>query len=307
MKLRKKLLLAGCGILFVIALFQCVASSNNSIKTLKLEKDFNTIEIQNLTGKIVINKQTDGKWTVLEKQYDVNEAEFDSILEALQNIQLLEKVATANSDLAKEKYDLAEGKVITVLVKNGEEVVRTVKVGKASSTNFQTYITVDNSNDVYLVNRNMNSLFSTTTEDLRSKIIKEFKAEDIASIQITKADSDWTLSKVKDGETFVWQLTGVPGSIDVDSEKADAWIKSFETFVASSWIADNKLPQGTKELTCTVKTNAETVTFDVYSNPPEIEGENPQYFGSCSACEYVFNLPSYTFSRFSKDPSTFAK
>ena len=124
MKLRKKLLLAGCGILFVIALFQCVASSNNSIKTLKLEKDFNTIEIQNLTGKIVINKQADGKWTVSEKQYDVNEAEFDSILEALQNIQLLEKVATANSDLAKEKYDLAEGKVITVLVKNGEVISR---------------------------------------------------------------------------------------------------------------------------------------------------------------------------------------
>ncbi len=307
MKLRKKILLAGCGILFVIALFQCVASSNNSIKTLKLEKDYNEITIQNSTETIVLQKQADQNWTVSKNQYAVNDAEFDSILDALQNLQLLEKVATASSDDVKEKYDLIEGKVITVTVKNADKVIRTVNVGKASSTNYQTYITVDDSKDIYLANGNLNSLFATTTDALRSKVITEFDADKIASIQITKADSDWNLSKVQDGETFVWQLTGVPGSVEVDLENANAWVKSFETFVASSWIPNNKLPEGTKELTCTVKTDTETVTFDVYSNPPVAEGESPQYFGTCSACEYVFNLPSYTFSRFNKDPSTFAK
>ena len=118
MKLRKKILLAGCGILFVIALFQCVASSNNSIKTLKLEKDYNEITIQNSTETIVLQKQADQNWTVSKNQYAVNDAEFDSILDALQNLQLLEKVATASSDDVKEKYDLIEGKVITVTVKN---------------------------------------------------------------------------------------------------------------------------------------------------------------------------------------------
>ena len=246
MKLRKKILLAGCGILFVIALFQCVASSKNSIKTLKLEKDFNEIVIENLTETIVLQKQADEKWTVSENKYAVNSAEFDAMLDSLKNLQLMEKVATASSDEVKEKYDLIEGKVITVTVKNADKVVRTLKVGKASSTNYQTYITVDNSKDVYLTNSNLNTLFSTTTETLRSKIITEFDADKITSIRITKADSDWTLSKVQDGETFIWQITGVPGSVEVDLENANAWVKSFETFVASSWIPNNKLPEGTK-------------------------------------------------------------
>ena len=123
MKLRKKILLAGCGILFVIALFQCVASSNNSIKTLKLEKDYNEITIQNSTETIVLQKQADQNWTVSKNQYAVNDAEFDSILDALQNLQLLEKVATASSDDVKEKYDLIEGKVITVTVKNADKII----------------------------------------------------------------------------------------------------------------------------------------------------------------------------------------
>ena len=80
----------------------------------------------------------------------------------MQNLQLLEKVATASSDDVKEKYDLIEGKVITVTVKNADKVIRTVNVGKASSTNYQTYITVDDSKDIYLANGNLNSLFASS-------------------------------------------------------------------------------------------------------------------------------------------------
>lgn len=300
LKLRKIFLSAGCLILLVISVCQIVVSKKDSGKTVKTDKIIDELTIVTPAETIQLSLEN-GKWLLGTRKYPAADYSVDELLDGVSSIKLLEKVASTNTAGAIEKYEFIDGKEITVTAKSQGKTIRTLRIGKTSSTSSQTFVIVDDSSDIYLAAGNLNLKFNETEEHLRSKVVAEFDVDKISSINVNKADgSNWTISRDTSakGESS-WGISGA--QVELDSSKVDTWVSGFSSIPVSKWLENAQDFEGNLECTVTVTENNVPVVFQIYKAPAETEDSAEKYYGKSSVTPYPFEIAQYVVSRFLKD------
>lgn len=312
MQKRKIILLSACAFLLLVCIFQAVLLNRNTVRIFAIKDDVDSVLIENGGQTTWFVKNGDvwkvGK-TANDAPYQANQANVDSVLEAVKSVKLLDKVGNASGEAAQIRYDLTDGKKIAVTAFAGGKTLRKITVGKASTTGTQSYVTLDGGNDVYLASGNLASTFGKTMDDFRSRTVWTLEKNMIGSVLIRKTDgTEWKVSRTGQGESMEWTIDGhgiVTG--DVDDEKAESWFGEFASLAASIWYDDGALPDGNYVLTCEVEAGGKTVALDLFQTKEETDDEAAEYCASSTETAYTFALASYSARKFLKTPEELLK
>lgn len=292
MSKRKIVLLSACGVLLCIYVFQLVSALRSPVKKVSLSTDFDAVTIENGSNSVSLSK-TGAGWIIGEKKYPAKQSSIDEIVNAVKDITILNTVGRTGNEAVEERYEINKGKAITVTVSAGGKTLRTLTVGKASSTGSQSYITIDGGKDICLVSGNMHETFGKSVDDLRSKIVYEAKKEELSKIEETMGGT--TLAVSKSGDPASWGAAD--GTPAVDSEKAGSWADSLYSVSADTWLDDSfVLPEKPESVTI-ITAGAKKITLTVYKTGKD---KDVKYYGTCSESPYKFELSSYAAGKYMK-------
>jgi hypothetical protein len=296
---RKIVLLSACGVLLCIYIIQLVFAFRSPVKNITLAGNIDTILIKNGTDSIKVSKNN-GSWIVGDKNYPANESTVDAMVNAFKTINVLNTVGKAGSDAASERYDLTGTKAVTVTAMNAGKTLRTLTVGKASSTGSQSYATIDNGKDICLVAGNLHDTFAKSVNDIRSKIVYKTDKEQLTGI--SESVNGTTLTVTKSGSPAVW--AAADGTPAVDSAKAGEWAESLYSVSANSWLDDSFVMPEKPESVTVITAGAKKITLTIYKTGKD---DNVKYYGTCSESPYKFELSSYAAGKYMKKAEDFKK
>ncbi|MGI5107683.1 DUF4340 domain-containing protein [Treponema socranskii] len=292
MSKRKIILLTACVLLLGIYIAQLASSLRSSVKNKTLGADPDKLTIENASAVIELAKSDDG-WTVGERRYKADTNTVDALVNAVKNIRILDTVAQAGSDAVDERYEIDKTNVIVVKAYKGNELVRTLTIGKTSSTGSQSYVTLDGKKDIYLVSGTLRDTFKKDVAALRSKSVYAVDTSDLTAVSESMGST--VLSIVKSGDPAAW--TGSEGAVSVDAEKAASWAASLATLNADSWLDDDFVLPAASESVTVITAGGNAITVSVYK---EGDGDEAKYYGTCSETPYKFSLSRYSAGKYLK-------
>ena len=292
MSKRKIILLTACVLLLGIYIAQLASSLRSSVKNKTLGADPDKLTIENASAVIELAKSDDG-WTVGERCYKADTNAADALVNAVKNIRVLDTVAQAGSDAVDERYEIDKANAIVVKAYKGNELVRTLTIGKTSSTGSQSYVTLDGKKDIYLVSGTLRDTFKKDAAALRSKSVYAVDSSDLTAVSESMGST--VLSIVKSGDPAAWTASG--GAASVDAEKAASWAASLAALNADSWLDDDFVLPDASESVTVITAGGKAITVSVYK---EGDGEEAKYYGTCSETPYKFSLSRYSAGKYLK-------
>lgn len=298
---RKIVLLVIFVFLLAICIIQGIVGSINPVKTIKTDSEPDAITITKDTNTIELVKKNN-TWFVGKDNYIANKSDVERMIKEISEIKILDKIARLGNAENDEKYSLSESKKTVVKTfKDGKEI-QSFALGKTSSTGSQTYATVNDKKDIYLISGNVLSAFSKSEVDLRGKTVYTIDENEIKSVNVTKGAKNWTLAKSAESskkDSDVWTISGIP-EFTVDSEEAKKWIQNIAFLNISNWIDDSTALPANKIVSFKINTTSETVSVDIYEQKV---GEE-KYISTCSKTPHKFELTKSQIDKFTKDPET---
>ena len=292
MSKRKIILLTACVLLLGIYIAQLASSLRSSVKNKTLGADPDKLTIENAGTLIELVKSDDG-WTIGEKRYKADTNTIDGLVNAVKNIRVLDTVAQAGSDAVDERYEIDKANAIVVKAYKGNELVRTLTIGKTSSTGSQSYLTLDGKKDICLVSGTLRDTFKKDVAALRSKVVYAVDTSDLTAVSESMGST--VLSIVKSGDPAAWVAAG--GAANVDAEKAASWAASLTRLNADSWLDDDFVLPPVSESVTVITAGGKAITVSVYK---EGDGEEAKYYGTCSETPYKFSLSRYSAGKYLK-------
>lgn len=305
MKTRKIILLAACGILLAVCIVQGVMNSKGSSKKFELTERADELILTYPDETFSIIAESDAteaepdkiKWLVGDKRYVANYNAVEAMVDAISNINVMDKVASANNEAVKIQYGLSSDKVLKVEAKKAGNVIRTVYIGKDSTALSQCYITLDGKNDVYLAGGNVGGELRKTVFELRTRGAYVVDRDTIKAVTITNADGEsFTVTRtIADGYSD-WSID-IP-DVTLDTYKVENWFTDLALVSTPEWHDDADLT-GEKVVTAVIDTSDKKITVEVYESETD-DPERPLYFAFCSETPFQFELADYTVQKFLK-------
>lgn len=320
MSKKRIILLAVCAVLGIIAIVQKICSNVDNVKVMLAKDSPNKIEIT--TNAALVTLTLDGNdWYV---DNFLTEASYvNNITNCIKEVKVLDKVGTLKSDDSNSRYDLNDAKAIIVKAFNGQRLIRSLRIGKATATAGQSYIACDDSRDILLVSGNYNAVFNKTARDLKNMTVYNIATSDITSVDITvgsehygvtKTDEDLNFAATNDvnpdapkSDKKIWTLTDNSTSkSDLDSDKVNDWVTSLSICQASEWLGDDDKIPGNEIASCKMKGNSLDVTVTLYGNDEvtkDDEGKDKtttKYYITCSKTTHKAEISDGTATKFKK-------
>ncbi len=308
MKTRKLVLIIADVLLLALCIIQFALSARDTTKYFTLKEKVDSMEIVTPTETISLFKEGED-WFIGEKKYPASISMVDSYIDAITSIRALDKVGSISSGNAAEKYELTEGKKITVTAKAGDKVLRTLDIGKTSVSSSQSYICIDGGKDIYLVSGGIRDTFDTSVAAARTTIVLNLDSTEITNVAIKDYTSgkNWSVSRMGSGSDIAWNVSGAEDGYELDSGKAANWLNSFASLTTRDWYAEDAVLEGSKTLTATITCAYKDITVDFYALPKANENDLQQYYGSCSETPYRFKVNESTVTQYLKTLDELAK
>ncbi len=294
---RKITLCSVAGVLLVIAIIQSIVLNKNPVKTVKLSAEPDSLIIKN-ADKTVSLKSNGSVWTVGDGSFEAKKTEIDSILRLVKEIKILDSIGKTGNELLEERYKLSDGKSIVVSVKKGESVLRTIFIGKTTSTSSQTYVTLDGKKEIFLVSGNYRSAFEKDENSFRSEYVYEL---DEGKVKWVSSTANGTTLKIENlakvGEEEKWNFANSSSEKEIDNDKAINWVQSVATLKVNSWLSDDETLPAKKVASVQIGLEGETVFVEIYSKK---DGDSEKYIGTSSRTVHKFELSEYNAKKFLK-------
>ncbi len=305
MKTRKILLLSTIAVLAVVYALQLALSGPTGAKTLALKEspDSVTVRKAGAAGGSDVKLGKDGSgWTVGSKAYRADGSTVDSLVDSVANLKVLGTVSRGLSPADEDRYGLADGTALELSLSKGGKVLRTLRVGKASPTGQQSYVTVDGSKEVLLVSGNLAEGFGKAEGDLRDKNVYAFEADTLLGVAVSGSES-WSLAK--SGSPAAWTLA--PGATpapagELDPEKAASWASSLANLRASKYLDDGSPLPPAPLATVSLDFGAKKASVSILEK--RADGE---YLCVSSESPSPFTLAAYTAEKYLKKLSDLEK
>lgn len=313
MKPRKIILLSACAVLLCICIIQAVMKNGDKVMNFNLSEspDEITFVTPSETFSLVLEDET---WYIGEKRYIGNKDTIKTLIESASEIKALDKVGKNTSDAIASRYELNEGKVTVVSLKKDGKILRTINVGKTSTGGSQTYITLNDSKDVYLVSGNLQSDVVKSKNDLRSKEIYNFMHDDVSSVTLTTyptiennyaEENSFTVSKVGTGDEAMWTIS-IP-DVQVNAENAESYFQGLNYLATTKWYEDNEIPvNGVKSFSVKMYAGNKSITLDIYNTYTD-EGKTGTYYAKCSLTPYAFMIAGNVVNKYKKNLEYFVQ
>jgi len=295
MKTRKTVLLSAIAVLLCIYIFQLIRAGQTSVKKITLKGSPTVYTMKSAAGEAVLTSK-DGKWIVGDKNYPADTNAASSISSSVKDIKVLDIVSRSAEEATLERYGLDAAQVITVTAADASgKVLRTMYIGKESSTGSQTYVKVDSSKDIYLVSGALKNTFGKKTDDLRSKEVYSVKTDDITHIAVTSDNGSWELDK--SGTPAVWSVSAGDRSITLDTDKTNGYVGQIADLNVDSWLDDSQTLPAKATATAVLTAAGKQITVTIYT---EGTGDKAKYYGTSSETPYKFTLAQYNANKYSK-------
>ncbi|MCL1864794.1 MAG: DUF4340 domain-containing protein [Spirochaetes bacterium] len=124
----------------------------------------------------------DNRWYINEQEYPGDRDLIENFEQKVRDLKLLDLVSEKDF---YDKYDLTDENGVTVVVKDGEKLLRKLVIGKSGSTNNHSFVRIDDKKEIYLASGITKSDFTRSVSDLRDKRIFDIKSSDIKSFGIS--------------------------------------------------------------------------------------------------------------------------
>ncbi len=149
------------------------------------------IEISKGSGSIVLNKK-DNKWNLEPHGYIADAKMVKDMLDVLGSLTLTTLVSESKD---YGRYELSDGKKITVKVWQQDALKRNFDIGKPASSFRHTFVRLDGDSRVFHARDNFRDKFDLTTDSLRDKNVLSFKPPDIREIQIIRDQTELKMNR----------------------------------------------------------------------------------------------------------------
>ena len=314
---QKIVLLSLAAVLLCIYILQVSIGGKSKTQTLTLKEDVTSITIytgSDSANAISVSKDGD-KYTVSKadgsESYDAMPTAAESLFDSIKEMHILGNAARLSSS-NEERFGLDANSRISVQAKAGDKILRSLQVGKNSSSGSQSYLTIDDSSQILISSSSLHTIFSVTMDSLRSKDIYSVPEETITQISVDSDDGSFTLSKssqpksdenTEDGQGMSinesqWTLTSSNnGEIipQLDQDAANEWAVYISTLNASSWVDEKSFNQNIiQKGKLSFMSNGITYSVQFF----EIDGDENQMLCSSNVTPYRFFLSKYTAQKF---------
>lgn len=314
---RKIVLLASCAVLLCIYIVQLAAGSRSQTRTYTLDgkDEIDAVKLATAEGEYSINKEGDG-WVVSDAKYPAAEAAVDGMLAAVKAITVLDKVGKTG-EASDARYEVGSDKAITVTASSGGKVLRTIAIGKTSSTSSQTYIVIDGGHDVCLASGDLRGTFDKTVDSIRSKLIYKLDQDKLRNVSVTY--NGGTLSYEKAADSPEWKSTG--GTPAGDSSKVSSWASSLYSVSAAAWLDDDAVLPDEPVATARIESEDDFADIKIYKaeavkgaageasagdyDEDSAAQAEAKYYCTASSTPYKAELSSYAAERYLKKASDF--
>ena len=214
----------------------------------------------------------------------------------------MDKIGNISSGNNAGKYELTEGKKITVTAKLGDKVLRTIDIGKTAVSTSQSYACIDSGKDIYLVSGAMNDTFDTSVSAVRTTIVLNLEASDITNVSITDCaeNTTWSVSRMGTGEDVAWNVSGADEGYELDTSAAANWFTSMASLSTRDWYAEDAELEGTAAIKAKITCAYKDITVEFFALPKKNENDIQQYYGTCSETPYRFKASESTIKQYLK-------
>ena len=310
MKTRKLVLIIADVLLLAVCIIQLVLGARDTTKYFTVKEQPDSLEIITPDEKISLYKEGDD-WFIGDKKYPASISMVDSYIDALVSIRALDKVGSSSNSNAVEKYELADGKKITVTARLGDKVLRTVELGKTAVSSSQCYATIDGGKDIYLISGGIRDTFDTSVAAARTTIVLNLDADDISKASVTDciAGKSWAVSRMGSGEDVEWNVSGdgAEDGFEIDEGKAASWLNSFASLTTRDWYLEDAVLSGTKTVSAKITCAYKDIQVEFFALPKENETDLQQYYGTCSETPYRFKVNESVVKQYLKTLEELAK
>ena len=315
---QKIILLSLAAVLLCVYILQISIGNKSKTQTLTIKEETTSLEIcsgSEQGNTLIVNKNGD-EYTVSNadgsETYSADASTAGSLFDNIQEIHILGNAAKQSS-ANEERFGLDQNSRITVKVKAGDKVIRTVNIGKNSSSGSQSYLTLDDSNQIMICSTSMHTIYAVTMDDLRSKEVYTVSGDAITQISVNTNEGSFTLNKTQQAAATTgtdengqeisipasqWTLTGSSNpeiTGDIDQEKAGEWVSYVSSMNAASWVDEKTFSQATSDKgTLTFASNGVTYKIQFF----DIEGDENQVLCSCNVIPYRFYVSKYMAQKF---------
>ena len=320
---RKIVLLSLAAVLLCVYIFQLYAGNKSKTQTLTIKDEITSLVIyagSSQDNALIVNRDQDN-YTVSTsqgtEQYAANNTTASSLFDSISEMHILGNAAKLSSS-NEERFGLDANSSITVQVKNGDKTIRTVHIGKNSSTGSQSYVTIDESNQILICSKSMHSLYSATVDDLRSKEVYSVPSETITQINVNSGESNFSLAKSTvpastveddgDGQELsipesYWSISNAgeeSASIALDQDIVKEWVSYISSLNASSWVDEKSFDKMlTQSGNITFISNGTSYNVQFF----EIEGDENLMLCSTNVSPYRFYVSKYVYPKFARSLS----
>ncbi len=308
MKPRKIILLSACAILLCICILQAVLKQGDKIKSFKVSEKPDEITIKTPATEFTLTKDGD-EWLIGDKKYTGNTTTIESLINSASTLKGLEKVGSLSNDTIMNRYELNKEKENIVTLKKEGKVLTEIHIGKTSSTGSQSYATIGNSKDIYLMAGNLEAELVKNMNDLRSKTIYKYNASEVNAVSITTYDgnkqNNFSIARLIQGEDTMWTFSEPDKELDED--KASEWFASLASLSTNKWYEDSDKPtDGRHVLTAKIEAGKDHLTLEVYEVLND-EGKVTSSYATCNNTPYTFGITGSTINKYKKDTGYFEK
>ncbi len=198
----KLIQLAVIGTLLVLIILARLSGPGERIPLLQpWEGTLTRIEIQ-VPGETVSVHYRNDAWTLGEEGYPADAGKITRMADAL-NMLRIEELVSKRGDL--ERYELDEGRFIEVKAYDGEELLRSIRIGKEAERGIGAYITVSGLSGIFLAGEDLRSLFDTSTDELRNRQVLALNPADIIAVNVQGPEDLYSIRRSA-SENEAWQI-----------------------------------------------------------------------------------------------------
>jgi hypothetical protein len=176
LSVRKIILLSLIAVLLVVYILQLVISGANNGYSLVLKGSPDTILIQNGTNPQIKIVNSNGIWLLKEgsenpeENYAILPANTETVNQMVTSLSKIEVLGLVSRNADNERFGFTENESVKIICSKEGKILRTLELGKNSSTYQQVYAKIDESNNVVLVSGNPKTLFDVTFENLKAPV-----------------------------------------------------------------------------------------------------------------------------------------
>ena len=176
LSVRKIILLSLIAVLIAVYILQLVISGANDGYSLVLKESPDTILIQNGIKSQIKIVNPNGIWLLKEgsenpeENYAILPANTETVNQMVTSLSKIEVLGLVSRNADNERFGFTENESVKIICSKEGKILRTLELGKNSSTYQQVYAKVDESNNVVLVSGNPKTLFDVTFENLKAPV-----------------------------------------------------------------------------------------------------------------------------------------